>query len=93
MKERKPQPQKPSWKSWTFVVNLLIIILGFWPDVKEFLADYAGTDQFTVAAAQVIALVNIGLRFKTKGPIGGSLYVMGQGGKKALNILPGVNLK
>lgn len=101
---KEPQTEKPDWKSKTFRFNLLVLLVSFWPEVRGLLGEYQGTDALIYHIGTLIALVNIYLRYKTKGPIGGSAYLIGQGGKQGgkqvvkgvkwfVNLLPGVTVK
>jgi hypothetical protein len=96
-KVKQPEPQKPEWKSLTFLFNLLLTLVGFWPEIAELLGDYQGTEAFIFHASKIVGMANLALRYKTKGPIGGGAYVAASltagGVKKLANLLPGVNLK
>lgn len=102
--EKSPQPEKPPWKSWTFIFNLGLLLVSSWPEIASLLGEYQGTEPFIYHVGKAIAVLGIFLRYKTNGPIGGGTAVLSYGAKvgtqkavgglkKGLSILPGVNLK
>lgn len=79
-------PAKDLDKSKTVIVNVLMLVAAFLPDVQEFLVRMEwGTEQ--IAAA--VILVNVALRIATKGPVGMRLAVL----RQATRWLTGRNIK
>ena len=62
----------------TIVVNALMLVAALLPNAQEFFAQQGWSTEEIAAA---IVIVNLILRFVTKGPVGQRLMVLRQGGR------------
>lgn len=73
---RKAGEAKGPLKSKTIVINALMLVTALLPDVQEFFVRMGwGTEEI----ASAIVLVNVVLRYMTKGPIDRRLMALRQG--------------
>ena len=86
---KAPEVQKAPWKSKTTLINALSLILLCLPQVEGFVVQVEGTEQVLVWLTQIQNIVNIALRFMTKGPIGSRIALL----KTGLNLMLGRGLR
>jgi len=91
------QPAKPLWKSKTFWVNAVVLLISIMPGVQEFLQTLPGGEEIAARTVQLVVILNLVLRTLTGGPVSGAAGAIGYGfkagTKKLVNVLPGVNVK
>jgi hypothetical protein len=79
-KTKQPEPvtvvPKGTLKSKTIIVNVLMALVALLPGVQDF---FVSMGWGTTEIAEAVILVNIALRYMTKGPIDRRLMALRQG--------------